>query len=264
MGHVGPIASNVHDVHVLYDILRGPDAHDPLSAALPVVPGRRGYNPLDLRGWRIGVCSEWVDSASSEPCKDNFRASLKRFTELGATVVNFTVPCFDQVRLAHTGTILSEMRACMLNQREHWHQMMAVVNMALQVAGTMDGAFFVTAQKLRTFAIEVFEDLYQRQGVDVVLTPTTGCLPPRFHLNADMSQGISDVSTMFDTMLFVGVGNFIGNPAISVPNGFHQGLPTGLHIMSRPFCESDALFLAHVAEREQVRPKAFHDVLPSK
>ncbi len=54
-----------------------------------------------------------------------------------------------------------------------------------------------------------------------------------------MTHGISDAEALFSTMCFVFLSNLIGNPAISVCNGYDAktGLPTALQIMSNHGCE---------------------------
>lgn len=266
VGHCGPIATNVEDTRALYSIIAGPAEGDIHTQGIPVLPSRHPRTHNSLQGWKIGVCQDWVDTASSKAVLTNFEASLKVLTGLGATVVPFKIPCFDQMRLAHTSTIISEMCASMRSHRGEWHKMMAVVNFGLTVSEHVDGAFYVTAQKVRTFACTYFHELFNERGVDAIVTPSTGCLAPRFHIpGRDMSEGISDAQTLFDTMLFAFLSNFIGNPAISVPNGYCSlsGLPTGFQVMSRPFAEEDALFLAQVLEKsvKRAKPKVYFNVL---
>jgi aspartyl-tRNA(Asn)/glutamyl-tRNA(Gln) amidotransferase subunit A len=51
------------------------------------------------------------------------------------------------------------------------------------------------------------------------------------------------------------VGNLVGWPAISLPNGFgHEGLPTGLHLLAGAFREADLVSIG----REYQRRTDFH------
>lgn len=70
------------------------------------------------------------------------------------------------------------------------------------------------------------------------------------------------------SQLFVFLSNFLGNPAVSVPNGYcpTSGLPTGFHVMARQFADDDALFLAQMVEGtvKIAKPKVFFDVVGGK
>jgi aspartyl-tRNA(Asn)/glutamyl-tRNA(Gln) amidotransferase subunit A len=48
--------------------------------------------------------------------------------------------------------------------------------------------------------------------------------------------------------------NLYGNPAVSVPGGFVDGLPVGLQIVGRHFSEQILLELAHIIEKERPWP----------
>ena len=54
---------------------------------------------------------------------------------------------------------------------------------------------------------------------------------------------------MSDLDLFVGshllLTNRTGHPVVSLPSGFHRGLPTALHLTGKIFGDSDILLLAH-------------------
>ena len=70
-------------------------------------------------------------------------------------------------------------------------------------------------------------------------------------------------------MAFVWLANFIGFPALSVVNGYDEksGLPTALQVMSRQYCEEDALFIGSLVEAEtaKAKPQVYYDLLrPAK
>lgn len=67
----------VEDVHALHSIIAGPDEHDILSQGVPLLPARRPRNASSLAGWRIGVCEDWIGSASSKVTVDNYHGSLR-------------------------------------------------------------------------------------------------------------------------------------------------------------------------------------------
>ncbi|KAL6517568.1 hypothetical protein OROMI_033269 [Orobanche minor] len=67
-------------------------------------------------------------------------------------------------------------------------------------------------------------------------------------------------------MRFVITANLLGFPAISVPVGYDkQGLPIGLQIIGRPWCEATVLRLAAAIEElcgtPNKKPLQFYDIL---
>ncbi len=51
----------------------------------------------------------------------------------GATLVPFTIPCLDTLRLSHTTTIISEMRATMTPYLGEAHNLMGMTNASLNL-----------------------------------------------------------------------------------------------------------------------------------
>jgi Asp-tRNA(Asn)/Glu-tRNA(Gln) amidotransferase A subunit family amidase len=127
----------------------------------------------------------------------------------GATIVPFTIHCFDELRLAHTTTILSEMRACMTPFLPMAHNLGAMANMSLDLGSAFDAVTYVQSQKIRTWGLKYFNSLFETQ-FDIIVSPTTAALPPRFHLADDMHHGVSDAETLLATMCFVFIANLLG------------------------------------------------------
>ncbi len=122
VGHAGPIASNVKDAYAVFRIIQGPHEGDLLSGSVPV-----GI-PRSLNGntrWRIGVCEEWIALCTDKSISANFRQSLEQLQAAGATIVPFKIPVFEQIRLGHTVTILSEMLATMTPYDGELHHMVS-------------------------------------------------------------------------------------------------------------------------------------------
>lgn len=256
------------DLVSLFRILAGPDGADLFSFSVPpTVSSPELTRDTSLKGWKLGVSEDWLRFTKVESIVDNYRASIVAFEERGATIVPFRVPAFDQIRLAHTGSILTEMAATMKYYERYRSQMMAMVDSSLNLGMTFDAVFYVQAQKIRTFAIAFFSDLFR--DMHCIVTPTTANVAPQFYKpGSDMTEGISDAEALFDAMSFVFISNFIGNPAVAVVNGYDRqsGLPTSLQVMSRFFCEEDAMWLAAIVEQNvaKTRPNIYHDVLQKK
>src|SRR5688572_26876729 len=96
-------------------------------------------------------------------------------------------------------------------------------------------AYYLRAQKVRTLIRRDFETALA--ACDVVATPTTPSPAFRF------GEKTADPLEMYLADVFTVPANLAGNPGISVPCGFADGLPVGLQLIGRAFDE-DTLFRA--------------------
>jgi aspartyl-tRNA(Asn)/glutamyl-tRNA(Gln) amidotransferase subunit A len=103
-------------------------------------------------------------------------------------------------------------------------------------AGYYD-AYYLQAQKVRRLIRDDFLRAFEQ--VDVIMGPTTPSVAFRLGEKADdpVSMYLSDMYTI--------AVNLAGLPAMSVPAGFSEGLPVGLHIAGNYFAESRLLNVAH-------------------
>ena len=79
---------------------------------------------------------------------------------------------------------------------------------------------------------------------DLLLTPTTPSVA------FALGEKIEAPYEMYLSDLYTLPVNIAGNPAISVPCGFVQGLPVGLHLIGRPFDEATLLRAANAYQEE--------------
>jgi len=78
---------------------------------------------------------------------------------------------------------------------------------------------------------------------DVIVTPTTSTVAPSGQSPPKrLSNGI-------DVDRFTAPASLAGLPAISVPCGWSNGLPFGIQIIGRPWCEASCFAIASAIER---------------
>ena len=106
-------------------------------------------------------------------------------------------------------------------------------------AGYYD-AYYRKAQQVRTLVRAEFETALAEH--DLLLTPTapTVAFPLGAKLDDPLAMYLNDLLTI--------PVNISGNPAISIPGGFSEGLPVGIQLIARPFEESTLLGAAHACE----------------
>jgi aspartyl-tRNA(Asn)/glutamyl-tRNA(Gln) amidotransferase subunit A len=103
-------------------------------------------------------------------------------------------------------------------------------------AGYYD-AYYLKAQQLRRLIKEDFQRAFEQ--VDVLMGPTSPSVAFR------LGEKIDDPVTMYLCDVYTNAVNLAGLPALSIPAGFADGMPVGLHIIGDYFQEGRILNVAH-------------------
>lgn len=271
VANLGPIAGNARDLALAYLAIAGPDPEDPHSLLQPT-PTISGF--LDgVEGLRIGIYDDWFDHASEEVITTT-RGMITALRDRGAEIVSIEIPKLDEMRLAHLVTISTEMRWALgrmyqTRRTDFGHE----TRLNLAMARFLTTTDYLKAQQIRAEAMKRFSEVFEI--LDLIATPTTGNLPPR--LNRDrLLSGVSDLSSLTETMRFVVQANLTGLPAVSVPAGFvtahsrhfwqtveerdvdgnvYSQVPVGLQFMARHWNEALLLRMARICEEIVVRPR---------
>ncbi len=123
----------------------------------------------------------------------------------------------------------------------------------------MSARDYYAAQQTRTWAMEMFEDIFTRQKIDVIVSPVTAATAPRIK-----DAPSTDIASVAKLMRYANPYNMIGAPAVSVPVGYDEfNLPIGLQLAADHWQEHKLLRLSNVAEQVVARraPSVFFDVL---
>lgn len=242
--HIGPLARTVHDAALVLSVISGPDHRDRYS--LPAgdvdwLAASGAATPPDLR---IAYCQSWADMPVHGEIAAITRAAAQELCDrLGAVLEEIDAPQFplDIYRaVVATDTDIEGLRRIATDGRHRLSAgLQAVMNVRLD-AETMHRARFGRMHCVNRMA-RVMERF------DLLLTPTTACLP--FAADRDGPGEIDGIPVPDDgwtPALFP--MNLTGQPAISVPCGHSSGgLPVGLQIVGRHL--GDELVLAAAANR---------------
>lgn len=259
VAHVGPIGTSAADVALAYSLMAGPDTHDQNTLVQPAVT-LDNWQQTDLTGIRMGIFPDWFNHAAPEIVTAN-QQMVDAFVKMGAQVVEIDIPHLDLIRIAHALTILSEMASSMKNLGIDPKAFAPATRINLLIGGEFGAADYVKAQRVRTKALQIFDEIYEQ--VDVIVTPTTALTAPEI-VPASLSDGISDLSTVTEIMRFIFPSNLTGHPAVSFPVGYDgKGLPIGMQVIGRHWEEAMLLRFAFAAEQvvERKRPSLYFDLL---
>ncbi|KAJ0640139.1 putative fatty acid amide hydrolase [Helianthus annuus] len=251
---IGPIASSVDDVMLIYAAMLGSSPADKISLRppIPCLPDLSSNVGFPMR---LGKYTQWFDDVSSPDISSICGQVLTSLSEMhGCEIVEITIPELQQMRLAQVVSYGCELLCSLVPQFQKRFQKLALdsrINLA--VCQSFTASDYVAAQRLRRRLMYYHMEIFKK--VDIIVTPSTGMTAPTIHPSA-LDCGESDLEVTGNLMKFAVTANVLGFPAISVPVGYDkQGLPIGLQLMGRPWCEATILRLAAAIEQQWNEPK---------
>jgi Asp-tRNA(Asn)/Glu-tRNA(Gln) amidotransferase A subunit family amidase len=237
LDHVGPLARTARDCALMLDVMAGHDPADPQS--LPDVPGRYAADlERGVEGLRIGVeLDRFVDPRAPAITRETTERVAAELEGMGAVLVEVSIPMVDLVEPIFYAIMMPDTSAYHRRWlREQPYDYDQGTRIALEVGELIPATHYVNAQRARLLMRDAFRDTFERNGLDVLLTPASGPSAPV----ADMSRDL------FDFTLRLAAGNLTGLPALSVPSGFTpDGLPVAVELYGRPLDERTILRVAH-------------------
>jgi aspartyl-tRNA(Asn)/glutamyl-tRNA(Gln) amidotransferase subunit A len=266
LDQIGPFTKDVRDATTLLNVISGHDKMD--STSVPQsVPDYTAALDGNIRGLKIGLPKEYFVEGLSAEVKNAVDAAVKKLQELGAEVVEISLPHTEYA--AATYYIIAPAEASANLARFDGIRYGARVNGADPIelysktrgqgfgpevkrriilgtyvlsSGYYD-AFYLRAQKVRTLIRQDFLNAFEK--VDAIVTPTTPT--PAFKAG----EKTHDPIQMYLSDIFTISCNLAGICGISVPCGFSANpkLPIGLQLLGKPFGEETILKIAHAYEQ---------------
>jgi aspartyl-tRNA(Asn)/glutamyl-tRNA(Gln) amidotransferase subunit A len=264
LDQAGPFTRDVTDCALLLSAMVGADPCDSTSIGLPEpieLPAAQ-----DLKGIRLGVPEELAGEGIEPGVMAAFEDTLEKARALGATVEPTHLPhsphglaayyliapaeCssnlarYDGVRyglrVEAPGGLLGMYTATREAGFGAEVKRRVLIGTYALSSGYYD-AYYGRAQKVRTLIARDFTTAWEK--FDFIVTPTTPGVA--FELGAKtadpLAMYMNDVCTV--PMSLAGI------PAISIPNGLADGLPTGFQIAGPAFSENRILDAAHALEK---------------
>jgi aspartyl-tRNA(Asn)/glutamyl-tRNA(Gln) amidotransferase subunit A len=265
LDQAGPLTRTVRDAALMLQAMAGHDPKDSTSVDLPV-PDYDAALTGDVRGMKIGVPAEYRMDGMPAEIEALWSEGVQWFRDAGAEVVDISLPLtkyalptyyivapaeassnlarYDGVRygLRVESDDLTEMYG-RTRAEGFGHEVKRRILIGTYVlsAGYYD-AYYLKAQKIRTLIARDFETAFAT--VDAILTPTAPSAA--FAIGEKMDDPIA----MYLNDIFTVPASLAGLPAISVPAGLTEdGLPLGLHLITKPFAEETLFRAADVLER---------------
>lgn len=234
LDHIGPMTRSVADAAAMLSIMAGYDSSDPSMP--PGIAGQDYGAALsgDLTGVTVGVeRAHHLGRPGADPALvEVFEAAVAQLSAAGATVVEVSIPYYDEMAAA---TMLCWPVEAFAFHRawlaERWEDYGRWTRSVISAGALLTGADYAQILKVRRIGKAALDALFTE--VDLIVSPTVAA--------GALSYDELGWQPLMDT-LFTPYWDAVGNPALSIPMGFTaSGLPLGLQIGGRPF--EDALVL---------------------
>ena len=265
LDQVGVLAKDVTGAAVLLQVIAGHDARDSTSLDVPV-PDYSAALVGDVQGVRVGVPKEYFIEGMQPEVEAAVRAAVDRLADLGAQVVEVTLPhtgyalpVYYLVAPAEASANLARYDGVRYTVRmgdgglDEMYQTTRGQGFGPEVkrrimlgtyalsAGYYD-AYYLKAQKVRTLVKADFDAAFGQ--VDVIVAPT--CPTTAFRIG----EKTDDPLQMYLSDVFTLSMNLAGICGLSVPCGFDgDHLPIGLQVMGPALGEEQVLRVAYAYEQ---------------
>jgi aspartyl-tRNA(Asn)/glutamyl-tRNA(Gln) amidotransferase subunit A len=266
LDQAGPMTKTVRDAAIMLQCMAGHDPKDSTSISM-AVPNFEAAITGDVRGLKVGIPKEYVIDGAPEEILEIWKNGADMFRDAGAQIVDITLPhtkyalpAYYIVAPAEASSNLSRYDGVRYGLRVHGDSLdemylntrgegfgeevkrRILIGAYVLSAGYYD-AYYVKAQQVRSRIAEDFTMAFQE--VDVILTPTAPSTA--FAIGEKMDDPIA----MYMNDVFTVPASLAGLPCVSVPGGLgNDGLPLGLHLISKPFDEETLFCAADVLERQ--------------
>ncbi|MCZ7399231.1 MAG: Asp-tRNA(Asn)/Glu-tRNA(Gln) amidotransferase subunit GatA [Candidatus Methanoperedens sp.] len=259
---IGPFATTVRDIAMLFDVIAGYDARDSTSVDKDVNYSSALKN--DVSGLKIGVPEEYFGEGTDENVNKAVWNAIQKLEDLGATRIEVKMPHTKYALSAYYIIAMSEassnlarfdgMRYGLRAEDSDWHSTFSQVRAAgfgdevkrrillgtYALSAGYHDKYYLKALKVRTLIKQDFELAFK--DADVLIAPT---MPyPAFRLGEKIDDPLSLYLADVDTVPI----NLAGVPSISVPCGFSHGLPIGMQVIGKHFDEATILRTAYTFE----------------
>ncbi len=253
LDQIGPIAQNVEDTAILYDIISGYDSKDSTSAEMEYHPTAPNLN-RDFK-YRIAVIDNYIKDASPEIQKA-YENTINLLQKMGHTIVHknmtdakYDISAYYITAMAEASSNLARYDGVRYGTRvsgenlkdtfiksrsagfgDEVKRRILIGNFVLS-SGYYD-AYYVKAQKVRYLIKQKYDEIFR--DADMILSPVSPTLPFKFGEKKDpLQMYLSDIYTISV--------NLAGLPAISLPVEWSGGLPIGLQLIGKAFDEQTIL-----------------------
>jgi aspartyl-tRNA(Asn)/glutamyl-tRNA(Gln) amidotransferase subunit A len=266
LDQIGPFTKDVRDSATLLQVMSGLDPRDSTSVPQPVPNYPTALNG-DIKGLKIGLPKEYMIGGLDAEVNAAVQAAVKQLHQLGAEVVEISLPHTDYavatyyiIATAEASANLARFDGIRYGARMEGNDPISlygntrgagfgaevkrriILGTYVLSSGYYD-AYYLRAQKVRTLIRRDFLNAFEK--VDAIVTPTAPTAAFKIGEKSD------DPLQMYLSDIFTISCNLAGICGLSLPCGFTASpkLPIGLQLLGKPFGEETIFKIAHAYEQ---------------
>lgn len=241
LDQIGPIARTVTDAAKLLECMAGPEKVSRLRKKSPHSAGPAIRLGIDRRIW-----DDW---AVTQQVKTVLECAIDDLQELGIDVIDLPLPQLSMALPASLAISLSEAadyhRARLEKASAHYLQGTRIM---LETGSLIPSADVQLAREVQEYLRSLISGMMEEAGVAALISPTLPAVAP-VESNMDHAlTGEAGNNSLSSALQMLTTANLTGMPALSLPCGFAQGQPVGMHLMGPIFSEYTLFSIANTYE----------------
>ncbi|MGI6697563.1 MAG: Asp-tRNA(Asn)/Glu-tRNA(Gln) amidotransferase subunit GatA [Clostridia bacterium] len=277
MDQAGVVTRDVRDCALVLNHICGHDRRDSMSANVAVPDFRAGLGE-GIKGFKIGIPSEYFGEGTDQGIKERVKEAVKALEGLGAICDEVSLPHtgyalsayyiissaeassnlarYDGIRYGYKAEDYTDLEELFVKSRSQGFgeevKRRVIMGTYFLTSGKLD-AYFKKAQKLRALVKADFDRVFG--DYDLLVCPTS---PVVAYSDEPAGKGDDHPLSTCLPHIFTIPASLAGLPALSIPCGFSKGLPVGLQLIGKPFGEEALLRAAYAYEQST----EFHTMHP--
>ncbi len=262
---IGVIGKKVFDTALALSIIAGKDPKD--ATSVEKKGDYLGALEKEPKGMKIGMPKEYFSEGVDEKIAGKVKDAVKGYEEMGVEVVEVSLPSTKYSLSAYYIIAMSEAstnlaKYCGMryglqetpngNFNEYFSEIRAkgfgkeakrriILGTYARMAGYRD-KYYLKALEARAIVIKDLKKAFKE--CDALAAPTMPMIAPKF-------SEIEELTPLqnYTADILTAAPNLAGIPMLSMPCGFEEGMPVGMHLMADHFEEETLFTLARAYEK---------------
>lgn len=246
--HTGPLARTVSDAIMLQNVMCGPHPKD-ISTLRPKLTLPAEYAPI--KDWKIALSMDLGAFEVDPEVQKNTLAAADVFRSLGATVEEVDLgwgPEVLEAGMAYLEHLFGGYLSNLLD--EHGDKMTTYARAFAEKSLASTAKDFVGSLDVAGQMYNTLGPLLEQYNILICPTAALPAVPADFDQSKDVvTINNREVSPMLGWVMTTPFNTMSRCPVLSVPSGHaSNGVPTGLQIVGRTYCDEDVLQAASAYE----------------